>query len=318
MKVAVLGLGSIGRRHGRNFRALGLDGIIGFDPSEERRAQFTQETGAPATGDQAAAIAASDLVCVCSPNRFHTAQALAAAHAGKGLFIEKPMGVERQSVAELRLMVEDKGLFAHVGSNWKFHPAFQMMKRLLADGAVGRIVAVQVLAGQWLPDWHPWEDYRQMYSSHVALGGGIVLDSHEFDYLSWLFGPVAEVRGMTRRSGALEIDTEDAAVALLRFDSGVLGSVQVDYIQREYRRSYHVCGDAGTLEWNYRTNQIRLYRAANQSVETFDVGLTDINEMYLAQARHLIAGMGGTETPVTSIRQAEAVIDILLRIKDGQ
>lgn len=317
MKIAILGLGSIGRRHGRNFQAIGGSTIIGFDPSAERRAAFEAEVVATTTADIEDAVAAADLVCVCSPNRFHTDQALLAAKAGKALFIEKPVGIALAPVAELRRVVAEKGLFAHVGSNWKFHPAFVTMKRLLGEGRVGRVVAAQVLAGQWLPDWHPWEDYRNMYSSRAELGGGIVLDSHEFDYLPWLLGPVTEVKAFTRNSGALEIDTEDCACVAMRLAGGILATIQVDYIQREYRRRYHICGDGGTLEWDMASGQVRLFDARSKTAETFDCTPPDINDMYVAQARHVLAGARGGASPVTDLAAAEAVLKVLLQIKES-
>ena len=316
MNIAILGLGSIGRRHGRNFQAIGGSAIIGFDPSAERRAAFEAEVAATTTADVEEAIAMAELVCVCSPNRFHTDQALMAAKAGRALFIEKPLGVALAPVAELRRVVAEKGVFAHVGSNWKFHPAFVTMKRLLTEGRIGRVVAAQVLAGQWLPDWHPWEDYRQMYSSRAELGGGIVLDSHEFDYLPWLMGPVTDVKSFVRNSGALEIDTEDCASVIMRFADGALATVQVDYIQREYRRRYHICGDGGTLEWDMSTGQVRLFDAVSKSVQIFDCAPPDINDMYVAQALHLLAGVRGAEPPVTDLATAEAVLKVLLQIKE--
>jgi len=316
MKVAILGLGSIGRRHGRNLRALDCT-VTGFDPSEDRRAQFIKETGNAAVADSGAALAGADLACICSPNRFHTDQAIQAASQGCALFIEKPVGIDRAAVAALQAEVETHALFAHVGSNWKFHPAFTTMQALLAEGVLGRVTGAQVMAGQWLPDWHPWEDYRQMYSSQRRLGGGILLDSHEFDYLTWLLGPVTGVAGMAGRSGALDIDTEDVAAVALRFANGALATVQIDYIQREYRRRYHISGDQGTLEWDMATGVIRLFEAASKSTRTIEVGMADLNDMYIAQSRHILAGAKGKEKPVTSIRQAAAVLDILLTVKES-
>lgn len=317
-RTAILGLGSIGLRHARNLRSLGVADLIGMDPDSDRRERFVREFGGRAAADIHGALAMSPaLAVVASPNRFHVEQALAAAAAGCHLFVEKPLGVTRDGIDALMAEVGRRGLFAHVGSNWKFHPAFRLMKRLLDEGAVGRVTGAQVLAGQWLPDWHPWEDYRRGYSARADLGGGIVLDSHEFDYLPWLLGPVAAITGYTAHSGCLEISTEDVAVATLRFDSGALATVQVDYIQRHYRRRYHISGDAGTIEWDYSRGTVAHYSAASNTTREYQAGLADINAMYVEQMAHVLDGVAGRASPVTPLAAAARTLDLLLTLKES-
>lgn len=314
MRAAVLGLGSIGLRHARNLKTLGVADLIGMDPDESRRQRFL-ELGTVVPTLDAALATHPDLIIVASPNRYHVAQAQAAAEAGCHLLIEKPLGSTSEGVDALVSAIAQRRLFAHVGSNWKFHPAFMAMKRMLDEGGIGRIVGAQVLAGQWLPDWHPWEDYRQGYSARSDLGGGIVLDTHEIDYLTWLLGPVQDVSGMTARSGALEIETEDVAAVCLRFVSGALATVQVDYIQRDYRRQYHITGDRGTIEWDMRTGVVSRYSAETRQAETVSASLVDINDMYLAQMRHVLDGVEGKCTAVTPVAQAARVLMLQLAVK---
>jgi predicted dehydrogenase len=315
MKILIIGLGSIGLRHARNFAALGAEIAHGVDPSPERRERFERETGGRgfATLDEALA-QKPDLAVVASPSRMHIAQALACARAGCHLFIEKPLGTSLEGIDTLIAEIGARKLFAHVGSNFKFHPAMQTMHRLLQEGALGTLTAAQVLAGQWLPSWHPWEDYRQGYSARAELGGGIVLDTHEFDYLLWLLGPVTRVEGFCSRSGTLEIDTEDVACACFQFESGVLATVQVDYIQRDYRRRYHVSGDAGTMEWDFSAGTLTVYRASDGARDVIDVK-EDLNEMYVRQSRHVLESIASGGAPATPVAHASRVLDIQLRIR---
>ena len=316
MKALIVGLGSIGTRHARILGELGIGTITGMDPDQTRARDFQVETGGRVFAALEEALAEPpDLAIIASPSRHHIAQAIQCAAAGCHLLIEKPLGASLDGVAELLETVETHHLFAHVGSNWKFHPAFQTMKRLVDDGAVGRITGAQVLAGQWLADWHPWEDYRHGYSARADLGGGVVLDSHEFDCLLWLLGPAAEIRGMAAFSGALEVDTEDVAAAVIRFESGALATVLVDYIQREYRRRYHISGDGGTIEWDMASAGVSVYSAAAGTTELLATPMDDINEMYVLQARHVLNGIAGGGTPVTPIRAAAKSLDLQLALK---
>ena len=324
MRILVCGLGSIGMRHARNFRALGVADIAGFDPDAERRARFASEIGGAAHADLGKALASvrasdlgPDLVVVGSPNRFHMEQALAAARAGAHLLIEKPLSHSLAGIDELERIVAERRLFAHVGSNFKFHPAFIAMKRMIDAGTLGRITGAQVIAGQWLPDWHPWEDYRRMYSSRAELGGGVLLDTHELIYLPWLLGPVRRVVGLAARSGALEIDTEDVAAIALAFESGALATLQLDYIQREYRRRYHISGDAGTIEWDMRAARVTCYRAASRETEVIETPLADPNEMYLAQSRHVLDGVAGKVAPLTPVAEGARALRLAYEVKNA-
>lgn len=315
MRALVLGLGSIGMRHARNLRTLGVTSIVGMDPTPDRRARFEGEGLGAAVADLEAGLAAAPgLAVVASPNVFHMPQAVACARAGVPMLIEKPLASARDGVAELEAAVLDRGLFVHVGSNWKFHPAFTAMKRVVDDGTIGRIVGAQVLAGQWLPDWHPWEDFRRGYSARRDLGGGVVFDSHELDYLTWLLGPAEAVAGFASRTGALEIETEDVAGACLRFPGGAVATLQLDYLQRDPRRRYHLTGVEGTAEWDLQSGAVRIYRAADRRTEAVDCRTEDLNAMYVDQMRHVLDGARSGVQPVTPLSHAVRVLDLQLAL----
>jgi len=317
MKVIVLGLGSIGMRHARNLKFLGIHEILGVDPSVERQERFSSEIGGGAYSELTSEVShGAQLVVIASPNRFHIEQAQGCVELGIHLFIEKPLGISNDNIDHLIKMVREKEIYAHIGSNWKFHPAFIRMKELLDQNVIGTVVGAQVLAGQWLPDWHPWEDYRLGYSARADLGGGIVLDMHELDYMSWLFGDITSLSGFINHSGCLEIETEDVACACLRFESGMLATLQVDYIQRSYQRRYHIYGSDGTIIWDIRNNQLSVYTAADQE-ETIENVFEDINEMYIRQMQHVLDGVHGDVPPVTPIEHARKILKLQLRLKEN-
>ena len=307
--VLVLGLGSIGRRHARCFLAAGAEKVTGFDPSDERRVQFTDELDYPAVADEDEALGlGADLVVVASPNAFHARQVNAALDQGVAVFVEKPLAIALEDGEAIAARVAAEKAYLHMGSNWKFHPAFRAMKEIIANGQLGQVTGGQVVAGGWLPDWHPYEDYRQMYTSRRELGGGAVFDTHELDYLSWLLGPLRSLTGRTAQSGCLEIETEDVAAAVLEFESGALVTLLTDYIQRVPQRRYFLNGDQGTLEWDLFDQQIKLSRPGRRHVETIDVELADLNEMYVAQAAHVLEDLHTGRSAMTPAGQALQVL----------
>ena len=112
MKVLIVGLGSIGIRHGRNLMELGADVAVGFDPVEERREHFEEEIGGVGVSSLEEGLdRGSDLAVIASPSRFHLEQATVCAQAGCHLLIEKPLGISMEGVAELQELTERHGLF---------------------------------------------------------------------------------------------------------------------------------------------------------------------------------------------------------------
>jgi predicted dehydrogenase len=291
-----------------------VDAVAGFDPDPDRRGQFLQESGSDAFATEHDGLAwRPDLVVIASPNAFHIRQARLVAEAGLPMLIEKPLGTDLGEATQLATLIAARGIYAHVGSNWKFHPAFRLMKTWLTEGRLGVLTGAQALAGQWLPDWHPWEDYRRMYAARHDLGGGAIFDTHELDYMTWLVGPVAEFCGFKAHSGALETETEDVAACLMRFEKGALGVLLTDYIQRVPRRRYHFSGSEGTIEWDHADGHVVLHRPGQPNAERVDARLADINDMYVEQARRVLSDLrdgGVPETPVASMLR---VLDLQTR-----
>lgn len=313
MNILILGLGSIGRRHARCFRTLGVDRITGFDPDPERRAQFAREIQGETFALHNEALATKpDLAVVASPNIYHLPQARMLVAAGIPMLIEKPLGTDLELAAQLADAIRAGGLYTHVGSNWKFHPAFQTMKAWIEQGRIGIPTGLQVLAGQWLPDWHPYEDYRRMYAARTDLGGGAIFDTHELIYMQWLLGPICQFGGLKAQSGVLAIQTEDVAVAALRFESGALGCLLTDYIQRFPTRRYHISGSEGTIEWDNAEGKVVLHLPGRRAAEGVDVHVTDNNAMYLAQAARVLEDLRWQREPVTSVAEMLRVLDLQL------
>jgi predicted dehydrogenase len=317
--IVVCGCGSIGKRHLRNLLALGVTSAIAADPRPERRheveEQFEIETRESLTAALERRPAAA---LICSPTSEHVPQALEAARAGCHLLIEKPLSHTLEGIAELRLETEARRLHAVVASNYRFHPGLRRLKELIDEGALGRVYCVRAHFGQYLPDWHPWEDYRLGYSAQTRLGGGAVLDRvHEIEYLMWLLGDVRQVFAMIDRLSALEIDSEDAAEIVLRFASGAIGSVHVDYLRRNYTCRLDVTAENGTAEWLFERDSLTWYSASDKTSNGVAWEARGPNAMYLDQMRHFLRVLAGEEAPEQDLAAAERVVRVALAIKQS-
>ena len=158
-----------------------------------------------------------DGVFVCVPTSQHLDIAQRAADAGCHLFVEKPLSHTLDGVERLRETVASKGLVALVGCQWRYHPCIRWLRDLLDAKALGRLVRAEIDYGEYLPDWHPYEDYRTSYAARSDLGGGVVLTQiHDYDLAWWLFGPVRTVTASGGHASTLQIDVEDTVDARSR------------------------------------------------------------------------------------------------------
>lgn len=315
--VLVIGSGSIGRRHMRNLRALGIQRLVACDPVPDRLAPMVAELSVQPFADIGEAIQAAvpDLVFVCTPPVCHVPQALQAVQAGAHVFVEKPLSHTLDGVDGLIAEAEVRQRVVQVGYNLRFDPGLQRVKHLVDCGAVGRVLWARVEVGQYLPDWRPWQDYRQSYTARSELGGGIILDgSHELDYIIWMLGQPSEVMCMAGKVSDLQVDVEDCATLLLRFADGAQADVHMDFVQRGASRSCKLAGEHGTITWDYATHQVQVYQAETDSWEIHPCPC-DGNDMYLAEVRHFLRCVEEAIPPLVDLNQAKVVLKAALAAK---
>src|SRR5579864_4288053 len=312
----VVGLGSIGRRHARNWAALGLGPLA---VCRMHNAPQPEPLGVEAQVywdlDEALAEHAPDVVLVTNPTSLHVETARAAIRSGAHVLVEKPFGCALAGVAELIAAAHTAGKLLMVGYNLRFHAGLARVRQLAHDGSIGKIVSARAEFGEYLPDWHPWEDYRQAYSARAELGGAAILTlSHELDALCWVLGPPRRLVAMAEHASSLELSTDDVAEIVLDFEAGAIGSVHVDYIRRPPRRSMELVGEAGVLRWGYERNRLELYAASTGQwrVEQGDPAF-ERNHMYRKELQHFVACVRGEiARPMVDAEQGAAVLSIAL------
>jgi predicted dehydrogenase len=218
-------------------------------------------------------------------------------------------------VSALTDAVQASGSRVLVGFQYRYHPGLRTLKELLDSGEMGNPLSVTSHWGEYLPDWHPWEDYRKGYSAQRDLGGGVVLTlSHPFDYLRWLIGEVVLVSGKTKRSGHLDIDVEDQADINLEFRNGVHGAIHLDYLERPASHWLEIGCSKGTLHWNSLDGLLRV-KFSNGRDKEFPVpeGF-ERNDLFLAQTRHFIDVITGKANPICTLEDGIKALQIALAV----
>lgn len=294
----VLGTGSIGRRHIKNLQDLGVKDIVAVDPDAERLRPVIEELGVRGepSFDDANRGREVDVVLVCTPPSMHEEQCLQAAISGINVFVEKPLAIRLEDIDKIAEMASEHGGVVQVGYNLRFIPALQTLKSLVENGELGRPLWARFEFGQYLPDWRPWQDYRQSYTARKDLGGGIVMDgSHEIDLALWLLGRPADVCCMAGHLSDLEMDVEDSATLLLRFESGAQADVHLDCIQREYSRGLKIAFERGTASWSWPQNVLRIFEVDKGERLIGPPEGYVANQMYVEEMRHFLKAASGSE-----------------------
>jgi len=319
VKIAIVGLGSVGRRHLRNLATLGHTGCV-LLRSGRSTLPDPDPQGFPVVTDIEAALRLRpDAAVIATPTSLHLDSAIPLARAGCHLLLEKPVSHSLDRTDTLREAARESGARVMVAFQYRHHPGLQAVRRWVADGAIGRVVSAHAHYGDYLPAWHPWEDYRQSYSARADLGGGAALTlCHPLDYLAWMIGPVARVTATFGYQGGLDIDVEDTVEALLEFSGGATASVHLDFVQRPPAHTLSMVGTEGTATWDQSDGVARIYRTASGQWEVVQAPAGfDRNDMFLAQMQSFLDVCAGTRAAGPTLDEGLHVLNIALALRES-
>lgn len=310
----IVGTGSVGKRHMRNFASLGCR-LSAMDPSAERLTQAAEAVPLVSrfsTLDTALNDAGNfSGVVICSPPRFHVEQALRALQAGLPVLLEKPVSVDAASASVLMNTVQAGSTPLLLGYTYRWWEPVLALKKKLDENLVGRVLHVRCVLSAHLADWHPGEPLQQFFMSSKELGGGALLDeSHFLDLMLWFFGLPEQVFAKIERLSSLEIDSDDNVDSWLSYANNLRIWLHLDLYGRPHERSITVIGEKGTLQWAYERNSVHYSQAAGQEWEE-EKFTCERNEMFLGVAREFVQIIDGTRTPSCTSADGYAVMRVI-------
>lgn len=279
IKVAVIGLGFMGRTHIQSLRRLGLEvyGVAGIN--EEEGSRVASELGIGKSYKdfhEAIADPQVNVVHLCTPNYLHYEQAKAALESGKHVLCEKPLAITIEQSRELASLAEKKGLVTAVNYNLRFYPICQEARARVQSGDLG---APYLVTGGYLQDWLFLKtDWNWRLEPEQGGDLRVVADigTHWMDLITYITGlkitavmadfsivhktrlqPRAEVETFAGKieqnlsTNEVSINTEDVAVILFRFDNGALGSVTLSQVSagRKNFLWFEICGAKTAYHW---------------------------------------------------------------------
>jgi len=332
MKFLIAGLGSIGRRHFRNLIAVGEKDIVLL---RTRKATLPDDelAGYVVETDLQAALQKHkpNAVIVANPTSMHLDVAIPAAEAGCHLFLEKPVSHSPERLDVLQNAAQKSGCRILVGFQFRYHPTLNKARELIQSNGIGRILTVHAHWGEYLPQWHPWEDYRQSYAARTDLGGGVIVTlTHPLDYLRYLLGNVDALWSFNGHISPLEADVEDVAEIGLKFMNGAVGGIHVNYFQRPPVHRLEIVGTNGTLRWDNADGILHFYKSPASFGSYSDNPPAPVmesfsppedferNQLFLTQTRHFIEVVRGEKEPLCSLEDGVQALRLALAAYESQ
>ena len=319
--ILVIGCGSVGRRHARNFNALGCQ-ISGMDPRSERLDQVAGElplqfrfTSMESALQKSGAFTG---IVVCSPPNFHVTQSIAGLDAGLPVLLEKPVSPELPGALQLfkRVQARDRLL---LGYTYRWWEPIRRLKTLMDSGRVGALRRARFLMSAHLADWHPWESYQEFFMASRELGGGALLDeSHFIDLMLWFFGMPERLFARVEKISNLEISTDDFVEISAVYPEGLRVSIHLDLIGRPHEKQIAVVGEEGTLQCLFDPNEVRFGATPESRWETESFSI-ERNDMFMAVAREFLGLVDNADRHANcSIRDGLNVLHVIEACRESQ
>jgi predicted dehydrogenase len=335
LKILMIGLGGIGQRHTRNLRALLGDAaeIIAY------RVRRLTHVVTPTMGadskhnvedvykirtfhDLDAALAEKpDVAFICNPSSLHVPVTRACLMAGCDIFLEKPLSDSLEGTDELVELAQLHKRVVMVGYQLRFHPCVMRLTEIVRSGVLGNLLGVRATIGEYLPNWHPYEDYRIMYAARADLGGGVVLTQiHELDFLYSIFGTPSRVYAVGGHWSDLDVDVEDISSTLMEvsLEERILPiQLHQDYLQSPANRQCEVIGDRGRVVMDLIAQTVTTYARNVATSDVFKVDNFDRNNLFLDQTRHFLDCVRTRSKPIVDLFDGIQSLRMALAIKDS-
>lgn len=257
-RLAVVGLGSIGRRHLRLLKNSYPDSKIIVMRSGNGLACAEQDLADKVVFNIDDLISENISAAIIStPASLHVEQAQMLIKNGVHLLIEKPLSINSECLKALQVEAEKKNCVVQVGYVLRYKKSLIRFKNMVESGMLGKIEFVNVSCQSYLPNWRPDSDYTKGVSANKKLGGGVLLEvSHEIDYVQWIFGPFYKLNAQVKNTGLLDIDVDDVADIYLGSKDDFIASVHLSFSSNISSREILCVGERGQILLNLLTGSI--------------------------------------------------------------
>lgn len=314
MHFLVIGVGSIGERHLRNFLRVPdvRCSIAEVDTATRERVAGDHAVEAAYPDYRAADLARFDGVVICVPANLHVPMALDVVSAGTHVLTEKPLAMSLEGVDLLKQRRDERGVVVSVAFPLRSSPVYRELRDRVAAGDLGAVRLVHYYTGQYWPDMR--QAYPPAYAQSRDTGGGAIPDHlvHLINHFEWMLGPVEAVSAHHWRLGLHDIATEDSAQVTLRFAGGAVAVLGTCLCQRDTITQLQVVAERGTMRIRDGADAVEIFQDDADRWRPGSTAALERDGIFLEQARHFIDCIAGRATPRCTVEEAEQTLRTVL------
>jgi predicted dehydrogenase len=311
--ILVMGAGSIGERHIGILRKLGYSNIWVYRQRNIPLRIVDKNSIHVFTDLSLTDQIKPKAAIICTPTFQHLAQALFCAERGISVLIEKPLSHDLAGFDQLKTTVQKNNVYVQTAYMLRFHTFFQSIKSISENKELGNLLSMQTYWGEYLPDWHPWEDYRQSYAARKEMGGGAALTlSHDIDLVNWISeSTIKNWSTIKNYNSALEVNVESGADISIAYQNGITAHCHVNFHERIPKRWYRFVFEYGSVEVDYLKSVMTIFKP--KEIITQNIPDFDRNQLYESQLLYFLRQINEgnfSEAAINSINESEAIIKI--------
>jgi predicted dehydrogenase len=306
MKYLVVGLGSMGKRRVRNLQALGIKDVAGFDTRADRRQEAQEKYGIQVFESLDAAMQTIEpqVFVISTPPDLHMHYAYFAFEHGISCFIEASV-VDADKIKLLSDKIRDTSIVMAPSCTMRYFPGPKKMKELIRSNSIGKVLNVNYQTGQYLPDWHPWEQIEEFYVSKRETGAAREIVPFELTWLNDIFGVPQTLACVKAKLTDMNADIDDIYHCLLRYDNNVIANITVEVVSRPRAcRDMRVLGSDGEIVLSADSNSVRYINTSMEEWKEFKFDSGTVESQYINPEEPYIAEMRDFVSSVTAKNQS--------------
>ena len=303
--ILIIGCGSIGERHLRNFQATGRCKVIACDNRPAILAAMAEKHGAAIAADWTEALANPEVtaVLVATPAPSHVVIATKVLAAGKHCLIEKPLSLSLEGMDQLSATSASSGKVCRIAYVQHSRPEVRAAKSFLESGKFGPVRAATIISGQHFPTFRP--AYREIYYNNHAQGGGAIQDAitHMFNLTEWLTGPTASVMCDAGHQVLDGVEVEDTVAVTTRTRDGAILTYTLNQFQapNEATMQFNCPGGSVKVEFHHSRWGRMALGETEWTWETFEPLGRD--GPFAIQANDFLDTCEGKPTPLATLEE---------------
>lgn len=310
-QIVVFGVGSIGERHIKNLWNLGFKNITVF---RQRNLPLRDLNGINIkiiNTWREFEIDKPFAAIICTPTSQHLAQTLKCAELGVHCLIEKPLSNDLKNFSQLRKVVKQNNVFIYIGYMMRFHPLILRIKKMIDEKTYGNLISLSSKWGEYLPDWHPWENYKESYAAKKELGGGVALTlSHDIDMANFLIKTKVIKHWVLKNFNSnLGIEVESGADILVEYEDKITANIQLNFHEKNKERFLKLIFDEASVNFNFFNSEL-IILDKNGKAQILEEKNFDRNDLFINQLEYFFSKVIDfkTQESIKNIDSSELII----------